>query len=82
MQETSLFVGILDFLSSWNFMLSWVEHEKSFITSEPVFDMSLYLPLLHLYWYFEYTSKQGSGETALLSSLIRAFATCLGTCTM
>ena len=27
-QETSLFVVILDFMSSWNFLLSWVEHEK------------------------------------------------------
>ena len=27
-QETSLFVGILVYMSSWNFMLSWVEHEK------------------------------------------------------
>ena len=32
-QETSLFVSIQVFMSSWNFMLSWVEHEKSFITS-------------------------------------------------
>ena len=23
-------------MSSWNFILSWVEHEKSFITSGPV----------------------------------------------
>ena len=30
MQETSSFVGILDFMSSWNFVLSWVKHEKSF----------------------------------------------------
>ena len=30
-----LFVGIVDFVSSWNFMLSWVEHEKSFITLGP-----------------------------------------------
>ena len=35
-QETSLFVGILVFKTSWNFVLSWVEHEKSFITSGPV----------------------------------------------
>ena len=27
------FVGSLAFMSSWNFVLSWVEHEKSFITS-------------------------------------------------
>ena len=25
--ETSLFVAILVFMSSWNFLLSWVEHE-------------------------------------------------------
>ena len=30
-------VGILTFMSRKNFMLSWVEHEKSFITSGPVF---------------------------------------------
>ena len=35
-QATSSFVGILVFMSSWNFVLSWVEHEKSFITSWPV----------------------------------------------
>ena len=29
-QETSLFVGILVFMSSWNFMLIWVEHKKKF----------------------------------------------------
>ena len=28
-------VGILTFVSRKNFMLSWVEHEKSFITSGP-----------------------------------------------
>ena len=28
-------VGILTFMSRKNFMLSWVEHEKSFITSGP-----------------------------------------------
>ena len=27
--------GILTFMSRKNFMLSWVEHEKSFITLEP-----------------------------------------------
>ena len=32
-QETFIFVGILVFMISWNFMLSWVEHEKKFITS-------------------------------------------------
>ena len=34
-QETSSFVGILVFMKSWNFVLSWVEHEKSFTTSGP-----------------------------------------------
>ena len=28
-------VGILTFMSMINFMLSWVEHDKSFITSRP-----------------------------------------------
>ena len=32
-QDISLFVSILIFMSSWNFVLNWVEHEKSFITS-------------------------------------------------
>ena len=32
-QEKSLFFSILVFTSSWNFMLNWAEHEKSFITS-------------------------------------------------
>ena len=32
----SSFVGILVFMNGWNFMLIWVEHEKSFITSGPV----------------------------------------------
>ena len=31
-QETPLFVIILIFMSIWNFVLSRVEHEKSFIT--------------------------------------------------
>ena len=33
--ETSLFVDILVFMGSWNFMLSLFEPEKSFITSGP-----------------------------------------------
>ena len=28
-----LIVGIFIFMTKWNFMLSWAEHEKSFITS-------------------------------------------------
>ena len=34
-------VGILIFMSRINLMLSWVEHEKSFITSGPVLLVSL-----------------------------------------
>ena len=37
-EETTLFVSILVFMSSWNFKLSLVEHEKSFITSGPDFE--------------------------------------------
>ena len=33
-------VGILTFLSRKNFVLSWVEHEKSFITSGPGFQVT------------------------------------------
>ena len=29
-------IGILTFMSRINFVLSWVEHEKSFMTSGPV----------------------------------------------
>ena len=35
-QETFLFVCILVIKRNWNFVLSWVEHEKSFITSKDV----------------------------------------------
>ena len=35
LKATSLFVCILVFVSSWNFLLSRAEHEKSFITSGP-----------------------------------------------
>ena len=34
--KNSLFVAILVFMSSWKFMLIWVQHGKSFITSGPV----------------------------------------------
>ena len=40
-------VGILTFMSRKNFMLNWVEHEKSFITSGPVFTSGL---VLEYYW--------------------------------
>ena len=34
-KKKSVYGGILVFMSSCNFVLSWVEHEKSFITSGP-----------------------------------------------
>ena len=40
-------VGILTFMSRINFVLSWVEHEKSFITSQlEFFENSLQVLLL------------------------------------
>ena len=33
-------VGVLIFMSRINFVLSWVEHGKSFITSGPVYGVS------------------------------------------
>ena len=33
--EKVLIVGFFIFMTKWNFMLSWVEHEKSFISSRP-----------------------------------------------
>ena len=33
--KMSTFVGILSFMSRINLVLSWIEHEKSFITSGP-----------------------------------------------
>ena len=41
------FVGILTFMSVIHFMLSWVEHEKSLITSGPDLDQNY----LTLWWY-------------------------------
>ena len=52
-------VGIFIFISRENFILSWVEHEKSFITSGP--DLSVYAPR-QLKFYF-------SVETYALISL-------------
>ena len=41
-------VGIFIFISRENFMLSWVEHEKSFITSGPGrMDRNLIVPTTH-----------------------------------
>ena len=35
-------VGILTFMSRINFVLSWVEYEKSFITSGPDLDLQFF----------------------------------------
>ena len=37
MSMKKVFWGIFILMTKWNFMLSWVEHEKSFITSKPGF---------------------------------------------
>ena len=53
-----IFQHFFFFISSWNFILSWVEPEKSFITSEPVLcRSSAYTIRYHFYmgwpiWYF------------------------------
>ena len=39
-EKKCLFVSILVFISSWNVMLSWVEHEKCCIPSGPEQTMS------------------------------------------
>ena len=39
-------VGILSFMNRINFMLSWVEHEKSFITLRPDLDPKLFDTLM------------------------------------
>ena len=45
-QETSSFVRILVFMSSWNFVLSWDEQENSFITSGPDQKFWIFVPTL------------------------------------
>ena len=40
--------GIFIFMTKWNFMLSWVEHEKTFISSGPVCIVALWSPALRL----------------------------------
>ena len=42
-------VGILTFMSRINSVLSWVEHEKSFITSEPDITTSAERPTLKVH---------------------------------
>ena len=46
-QDTSLFVGILVFTSCWNFLLSWVEHKKRFITPGPAISVVASLVILN-----------------------------------
>ena len=41
LKETSVFVGSLVFMICWNFVLKWVEHVKSFITSGMCLNISL-----------------------------------------
>ena len=43
-QEKALFWFDIGFMSNWNFMVSWVEHEKSFITLGP--DSNIFLKTL------------------------------------
>ena len=48
-------VGILTFMSMKNFMLIWVEHEKSFITSGSVLHAkNNYAVLRHINWFFQW----------------------------
>ena len=35
LKAKNFFISILVFMSSWNFLLSWVEHKKRLITSGP-----------------------------------------------
>ena len=42
-------VGIFIFISRENFMLSWVEHEKSFITSRP----GISICVVYILWFLE-----------------------------
>ena len=50
--KMAVIVAILTFMSMINFMLSWVEHEKSFITSGTGFliDSQLLVRLPPYYW--------------------------------
>ena len=55
-QETSSFFGILVFMRIWNFVLSWIEHEKRFITSRPCLVSKLFAKFisrrhaLYMFW--------------------------------
>ena len=46
------FVSNLRFISRTNFMLNWVEHEKSFLTSGPVFRCHARMRSLVCFFFF------------------------------
>ena len=50
-------VGILTFMSRINFVLSWLEHEKSFITSGPEFLLLLKILQINVAIYGKEISK-------------------------
>ena len=58
-QESSLFVGILLFMSSWNFLLSWVDHEKSFITLGLVCAFVIGMKQNQVFWFQGSCMKKG-----------------------
>ena len=60
-------VGIFIFISRENFMLSWVEHEKSFITSRP--DLSFPIEVISKLDKTEQTQKQGTKPNTLKITL-------------
>ena len=70
MQETALFVGILVFMSSWNFVLSWVEHEKSFINLGP----GLSAKTRYWYWFFFSCYIYATEELCHKGTLYRSYA--------
>ena len=45
-QEQSLFISVLVFLNSWNYMLSWFEHENKFYNLGACFYAVIDLSLL------------------------------------
>ena len=76
-ERQSLFVSILVLWSSWKYVLSWVEHEKSFITSRPeacstmraLRERSLYwCQALHITNKDRYQNNERSQTLALLNS--------------
>ena len=55
-------IGILTFMSGKNFMVTWAEHEKSFITSRPDFVVYWLIFRLNIYYRPEYHFKIVNGE--------------------